>query len=224
MKDMHRRVGAKQPHSMLVVAVWLLSCSVTHAMEAPTVTEQLGFGMSDVGGANSDSARKSAQPVATHVVTSAVAPVLPAKKRSGSTSKRIANTIITPIRDTLAGLSHPIELLKTTQRRIASASIFESIDDYFAERWITRRAFDVDPIRAPTYSVSGRTASSSMSIYQYIMPIAKETVESTSLSFSTTQLQVHMRGDWSLTYEVNRTSSIVDRDDIGVGLGLRFSF
>ncbi|HYM36504.1 MAG TPA: hypothetical protein VET48_13985 [Steroidobacteraceae bacterium] len=148
-------------------------------------------------------------------------------KQSDSAKKRLTRKLVEPIRATWVELGRSAELLKAAQRFFRGNSSYTSYDDYLANRSFTGRAFDIGLNGAPTYSLTPKAPTLStehMSIDRFVVPNNNDTFESSITRHSATQLQVRMRGDWMMLYEVTRTSSTIAHDDIGVGFGLRRAF
>lgn len=140
-------------------------------------------------------------------------------QRSNVATKRLAKKVAKPIRATLTELGHPIELLKSFQRYIWSDSGDET-------NLLVGRPLDINLQGVPTYSLQKKSAyiSERISLERYLLPLHTESFETKPTRSSATQLQVRMKEGWMMLYEVNRAETAVARDDIGVGLGLRYSF
>jgi hypothetical protein len=153
----------------------------------------------------------------------------PAVKKEKA-SKRLLQKIVKPIEATWSELTHPMEIVKFAQRLLHADSPMATWADNFAERPLSSRFLGVGVIRSPEFSVasaapSGSTRFDGMSLNRYVeMPRLNDTFESSVTQHTATQLQVRMRRDWTMLYEVNRTNSAIYRDEIGVGLGVRHSF
>ena len=149
-------------------------------------------------------------------------------KQSSKTSQRLVRIFVAPIEATWDGLSHPVEWLKFTQRLLRLKSTTD-MDDAFTAR-DQRIALDVNTIRIPEYNLAsvlrpGTVKSNGMSLSRYVeVQKPNEAFESAITQQSTTQLQIRMQRNWMMLYEVTHTTSAIERDDIGFGLGLRYAF
>jgi hypothetical protein len=142
-----------------------------------------------------------------------------AAKRVASKGKHLAKKIVKPIQITLAELSHPIELLKSTGRRV-----WPHTEQNYSQ---PMPGWSVSANNTPVYVLRGKDTlptAGRTALYRYMDPLTDETYDTVTTWQSGTELQVRMRGNWSMLYEVSRTGTTTNKELVGVGMGLRYSF
>ena len=196
----------------------------------PTYAVRTSFNAGSIMFSETDVLADDARPTAvTKYKLAATAKIKPGQKadQTNRSRKQSVAKVTRPMRTALAELGHPFDILKSIQRRLWSNWSSADVEDYLSGRTLGPRAFDVRLVRAPVYSLSKKSsviASGHIPLYAYMLPTSSEALEAKEARDTATQLQVRMRGDWSVLYEVNRATSVIDHDDIGVGLGVRYAF